>query len=90
MESKESEAVSELREKLLVAGEPSLKLTFLSSKLTFRSSKLTSLSPPPPFDTGCLPLSCSGNPGVDRRISQGWGCNNVPGRPYIYTRGVQG
>ena len=24
-----------------------------------------------PFDTGCLPLSYSGNPGVKRRISQG-------------------
>ena len=26
-----------------------------------------------PFNTGCLPLNCSGNPGVNWRILQGWG-----------------
>ena len=41
------------------------KLTFLSSKLTFLSSELTFLSSRGhPFDTGCSPLSYSGNSGV--------------------------
>jgi hypothetical protein len=42
------------------------KLTFLSSELTFFSSKLAFLSSRGyPLNTGCLPLSYSGNPGVN-------------------------
>ena len=44
-----------------------MKLTFLSSKLTFLS--LVSH----PFNTGCLPLSYSSNPGVNA-VSHREGC----------------
>jgi hypothetical protein len=38
-----------------------------------------------PVKTGSLPLSYSGNPGVNAVSHRGGGgCNNVPGRPCIY------
>ena len=53
----------------------SCKLTFLSCKLTFLSCKLTFLvtafSRGKPFETGCLPLSYSGNPGVNDESHRG-------------------
>ena len=61
----------------------SYELTFLSSKLTFLSSKLTFLSSRGhPFETVCLPLSYSGNPGVKQRISQGF--SPTPSKLSVY------
>jgi hypothetical protein len=57
--------------KVPAPSKPAVKLRFLSLKLRFLSRRLTFLGRGNPFDTGSVPLSYGGNPGVRRRISQG-------------------
>ena len=45
-----------------------------TEKCHFKIEKCQFLACVTPLDTVCLPLNYSGNPGVKRRISQGWKC----------------